>query len=84
MGGVLAADVAVLDAVIIELEAEAERVLPEIEEFCVSISDTRMRLIIRLSFVRCRSWSEIAGTLGRYYTEAGVCKMAYNYLKKIA
>ena len=43
-----------------------------------------MRLIFRLRFVRCRSWAEIAGTLGRYYTEAGVCKMAYNYLKKIA
>ena len=63
---------------------EAERVLPAIEEFCVSISDPRMRLIFRLRFVRCRSWAEIAGTLGRYYTEAGVCKMAYNYLKKIA
>lgn len=73
-----------LDAGIKELEAEAERVLPAIEEFCVSISDPRMRLIFRLRFVRCRSWAEIAGTLGRYYTEAGVCKMAYNYLKKIA
>ena len=78
------ADLADLDAGIKELEAEAERVLPAIEEFCVSISDPRMRLIFRLRFVRCRSWAEIAGTLGRYYTEAGVCKMAYNYLKKIA
>ena len=77
-------DLADLDAGIKELEAEAERVLPAIEEFCVSISDPRMRLIFRLRFVRCRSWAEIAGTLGRYYTEAGVCKMAYNYLKKIA
>ena len=74
--GDLAADLADLDADIKELE--------EIEEFCVSISDPRMRLIFRLRFVRCRSWAEIAGTLGRYYTEAGVCKMAYNYLKKIA
>lgn len=82
--GDLAADLADLDAGIKELEAEAERVLPAIEEFCVSISDPRMRLIFRLRFVRCRSWAEIAGTLGRYYTEAGVCKMAYNYLKKIA
>lgn len=68
--GDLAADLADLDAGIKELEAEAERVLPEIEEFCVSISDPRMRLIFRLRFVRCRSWAEIAGTLGRYYTEA--------------
>ena len=86
--GDLAADLADLDAGIKELEAEAERVLPAIEEFCVSISDTNdvdtLRLIFRLRFVRCRSWAEIAGTLGRYYTEAGVCKMAYNYLKKIA
>ena len=62
----LAADLADLDAGIKELEAEAERVLPAIEEFCVSISDPRMRLIFRLRFVRCRSWAEIAGTLGRY------------------
>ena len=82
--GDLAADLADLDSGIKELEAEAERVLPAIEEFCVSISDPRMRLIFRLRFVRCRSWAEIAGTLGRYYTEAGVCKMVYNYLKKIA
>lgn len=43
--GDLAADLADLDAGIKELEAEAERVLPAIEEFCVSISDPRMRLI---------------------------------------
>ena len=46
--GDLAADLADLDAGIKELEAEAERVLPAIEEFCVSISDPRMRLIFRL------------------------------------
>lgn len=39
--GDLAADLADLDAGIKELEAEAERVLPAIEEFCVSISDPR-------------------------------------------
>ena len=59
----LAADLADLDAGIKELEAEDERVLPEIDEFCVSISDPRMRLSFRRRFVRCRAWAEIAGTL---------------------
>ena len=46
--GDLAADLADLDAGIKELEAEAERVLPAIEEFCVSISDSSSAILSHL------------------------------------
>ena len=39
-------------------------------------------LIFRLRFVRCLTWAEVADLLGDYYTEEGVCRMAYNYLAK--
>ncbi len=35
-----------------------------------------------LRFVRCLTWAEVADLLGDYYTEEGVCRMAYNYLAK--
>jgi len=45
------------------------------------IMDARLYLIFRLRFVRCYSWAEVAGALGKCYTEAGVSRMAYNYLE---
>ena len=47
-----------------------------------SIVDARMYLVFRLRFIRCYSWAEVAGVLGKGYTEDGVSRMAYNYLNK--
>ena len=44
--------------------------------------DARMYLVFRLRFIRCYSWAEVAGVLGKGYTEDGVSRMAYNYLNK--
>lgn len=55
---------------------------PKVEAYCKSIVDARMYLVFRLRFIRCYSWAEVAGVLGKGYTEDGVSRMAYNYLNK--
>ena len=63
------------------LEERAAEEEPKVEAYCKSIMDARLYLIFRLRFVRCYSWAEVAGALGKCYTEAGVSRMAYNYLE---
>lgn len=62
----------------LEAQAQAERL--KVEVYCRGIMDARLYIIFRLRFVRCLTWAEIAGKLGKCYTEAGVSRMVYNYL----
>ena len=71
-----------LDARITYLEEQAEQERDKAVAFCSTIQDARLYLIFRLRFVRCLTWAEVADLLGDYYTEEGVCRMAYNYLAK--
>jgi len=64
------------------LEELAAQEKPKVEAYCKSIVDARMYLVFRLRFIRCYSWAEVAGVLGKGYTEDGVSRMAYNYLNK--
>ena len=68
-----------LEAIREELAAQEK---PKVEAYCKSIVDARMYLVFRLRFIRCYSWAEVAGVLGKGYTEDGVSRMAYNYLNK--
>ena len=66
-----------------KLEEElAAQEKPKVEAYCKSLVDARMYLVFRLRFIRCYSWAEVAGVLGKGYTEDGVSRMAYNYLNK--
>ena len=56
--------------------------MPHASGVKATIQDARLYLIFRLRFVRCLTWAEVADLLGDYYTEEGVCRMAYNYLAK--
>lgn len=80
--GDLAVELADMDERIRWLEEQAAEEKPKVEAYCKSIKDARMYLIFRLRFVRCYSWAEVAGVLGKGYTEDGVSRMAYNYLAK--
>ena len=71
-----------IDARITYLEEQAEQERDKAVAFCSTIQDARLYLIFRLRFVRCLTWAEVADLLGDYYTEEGVCRMAYNYLAK--
>ena len=80
--GRLAVEIADMDARITYLEEQAEQERDKAIAFCDTIQDARLYLIFRLRFVRCLTWTEVADLMGDYYTDAGVCKMAYNYLAK--
>ena len=80
--GDLAVELADMDERIRWLEELAAQEKPKVEAYCKSIVDARMYLIFRLRFIRCYSWAEVAGVLGKGYTEDGVSRMAYNYLNK--
>lgn len=80
--GRLAVEIADMDARITYLEEQAEQERDKAVAFCSTIQDARLYLIFRLRFVRCLTWAEVADLLGDYYTEEGVCRMAYNYLAK--
>ena len=77
----LAVELADMDERVRWLEDQAAEEKPKVEAYCKSIMDARLYLIFRLRFVRCYSWAEVAGALGKCYTEAGVSRMAYNYLE---
>ena len=77
--GDLAVELADMDERIRWLEEQEK---PKVEAYCKSIVDARMYLVFRLRFIRCYSWAEVAGVLGKGYTEDGVSRMAYNYLNK--
>lgn len=78
--GDLAVELADMEDRIQYLEAQAQTERLKVEAYCRSIMDARLYLIFRLRFVRCLTWAEIAGKLGKYYTENGVSRMVYNYL----
>lgn len=78
--GDLAADLADMEDRIQYLEAQAQTERLKVEAYCRIIMDARLYLIFRLRFVRCLTWAEIAGKLGKCYTENGVSRMVYNYL----
>lgn len=80
--GDLAVELADMDERIRWLEERAAEEKPKVEAYCKSIMGARMYLVFRLRFVRCYSWAEVAGVLGKGYTEDGVSRMAYNYLAK--
>ena len=80
--GDLAVELADMDERIRWLEELAAQEQPKVEAYCKSIVDARMYLVFRLRFIRCYSWAEVAGVLGKGYTEDGVSRMAYNYLNK--
>lgn len=80
--GDLAVELADMDERIRWLEELAAQEKPKVEAYCKGIVDARMYLVFRLRFIRCYSWAEVAGVLGKGYTEDGVSRMAYNYLNK--
>ena len=80
--GDLAVELADMDERIRWLEELAAQEKAKVEAYCKSIVDARMYLVFRLRFIRCYSWAEVAGVLGKGYTEDGVSRMAYNYLNK--
>ena len=80
--GDLAVELADMDERIRWLEELAAQEKPIVEAVSNGIGVAGLYLVFRLRFIRCYSWAEVAGVLGKGYTEDGVSRMAYNYLNK--
>ncbi len=63
-------------ATLTSLEMELLETLNKVEEFIVSISDSRMRRIINLRFIENLSWNKVADRIGGGNTEGSI-KMAF-------
>lgn len=78
--GNFAAEIADMEAEICRKEMQAEEEKHRLLDKINTISDSRTRTIFRLRFVRCLSWKEVAGMMGRYYSANRVKHLCYDYL----
>lgn len=62
----------------VAIEEEERRVITFIE----AVPDEQMRTILRLRFIRCLTWQEVADIIGGRNTEEGVRKSCYRFLKQ--
>ena len=51
-----------------------------VSTFINSIEDTHIRMLFRLRFLRCLTWSEVSRVIGGRNTEEGVKSACYRYL----
>jgi hypothetical protein len=80
--GEYAVEIADLTAEISRLEDALELAQDRNEAFIETIPEAKARTIMRLRFVRCMTWEEVAYTMGPYYTTDGVQRPVYKVLKK--
>lgn len=78
--GDLAIEIADMEESLNQLREDAERARRKIEAFISTVYNDRLRVIFRLRFIRCLTWSETAEILGWNYTEDGIKQLCYKYL----
>lgn len=66
------------------LEADIDEKIVEVEQFIASITDSRIRRIIDLRFIRNLSWNDVAAKIGGGNTEDTVKKQFYRYMEKLS
>ena len=80
--GDLAADIADIRDHICSLRGEVERDEERVADFIDTIEAAYIRTILRLRFIRCLTWKEVARTIGGRNTSDGVRMACYRYLNK--
>lgn len=78
--GDLAVEIADLQERIRFMREEIDRQEADITEFISSIDDGNMRITLRLRFLRCLTWGEVAEVIGGRNTEEGVKTACYRFL----
>ena len=68
-------------ATLASLELELMEMLNQVEEFIVSVDDSRMRRIITLRFIDNLSWNKVADKIGGHNTEDSVKKAFYRFME---
>lgn len=80
--GDLATEIADLTEMIRHLEQQIAVQEPRILEFLTGVEDNRIRMMLRLRFVRGLSWKEVASIMGRWTTTNGVKSACYRALRE--
>ena len=80
--GDLAAEIADIRDHIRSLRGEVERDEERVAAFIDTIEATYIRTILRLRFIRCLTWKEVARIIGGRNTGDGVRMAVYRYLGK--
>ena len=65
----------------LELEGEQEKKM--LERYLDTIEDAQTRMVFRLRFVHCMTWSQVAKAVGGGNTATNVKLTCYRYLKKL-
>lgn len=78
--GDLAIEIADLKERIRFLAEEISQEEEAVSDFIDGIVNDQTRMIFRLRFLRCLTWSEVAAVIGGRNTEEGVKSVCYRYL----
>lgn len=78
--GDLAVEIADLAERVRFMQEEVNQQEKDIIAFVNTIDDGNMRTILRLRFLRCLTWGEVAAVLGGRNTEEGVKTACYRFL----
>lgn len=77
----LAIEIGELKERIAQIEMDCEREKRKLEKYVGNIQDDQTRMIFRLRFLRCMTWSQVADTIGGKNSERSVKAICYRYLK---
>lgn len=77
-----------LAAEIVDMQDEIESLKAQIKDeklratsFIETVEDEQMRTIMRLRFIRCLEWKDVAAIIGGGNTEEGVKTLCYRFLR---
>lgn len=65
-----------------ELKKRLEESIDEVEEFIDSIESSTMRLILKYRYIDGLAWKEIAGRMGKGYSEESIRKKCNRFISK--
>lgn len=79
--GDLAAEIADVKSDIERIDAEMQHMAGQIEDFIGRVPDAQIKIVLRLRFLRCLSWKQVASVLGNYRTADSARHIALDYLR---
>lgn len=79
--GNLAVEIADIEKTLPQLRRQVEQSEKRVLAYIDQISDMSIRTVIRLRFIRCLQWSEVAEIVGGGNTPESVRMLCYRYLR---
>ena len=65
------------------LESKCAQEKKKLEEYIGVIKDDQTRMVFRLRFIHCMTWTQVAEAIGGKNTATNVKLICYRYLKKV-